>query len=583
MSARRRQPEPAPVKPDYGMRRRVLLGFLSLGLVALVSSAVYRQVVRTEYLQDEGEKRYLRVREIPVSRGVIRDRNGLPLALSAPVKGVSADPRRFPMREDVLTPLAKLLRTEPRVLRQMLASHSEKHFVYLKRGVLPEVAERAAALVNQHGKNIVDLLPEYRRYYPGGEVTVQVLGLTNTDEKGLSGIEKLYDPLLTGIPGRRLVLQDLHGRVVDEVERVRAPQPGQPLALTLDRRLQFLAYRELKRAVREHKAKSGAAVILDADTAEVLALVNQPSFNPNDRATYSQDAEVNRALNRVFEPGSTIKPFLVAAAMETGLVTPETVVDTSPGYIRVGGTQVSDHRNYRKLTVTGILTKSSNVGIVRITRQLEREYIWRYYQKVGVGELTGIHSLGERTGTLRDFGTWYQADHDSHGFGYGLSVTALQLARMYTVLASDGMLREVSLVRREAPAAGRQVMRADTARAMRRMLETVISPEGTARKAAVEGYRVAGKTGTSKVADTVNGGYLDKSYRSLFAGMIPASDPRLVMVVVIDRPGNGEYYGGAVAAPVFARVMEGAMRILNVAPDAEPLPQARLARLGAVR
>ncbi len=500
---------------------------------------------------------------------------------------VGTDPRRFPLRKDVVDPLAKLLRMRPQVLQQLLASRSEKHFVYLKRGVLPEVAERAAVLANKHGKDILELRPEYRRYYPGGEVTVQILGLTNTDEKGVSGIEKLYDPQLTGIPGKRLVLQDLRGRVVDEVESVRLPQPGKPLVLSLDRRLQFLAYRELKRAVAENKAKTGSAVILDAASAEVLAMVNQPSFNPNDRSTYSLQAEVNRALNRVFEPGSTIKPFLVAAAVEAGLVTPDTVVDTSPGTIKVGGNLVRDHRNYGKLDVTGILTKSSNVGVVRLTRQLEREYIWRYYGAMGVGELTGVHSLGERSGTLRDYSTWYQADHDSHGFGYGLSVTALQLARAYSVLAADGMLREVSLLHGGQVSEGRRVMQADTARAVRKMLETVVTPEGTARRAAVEGYRVAGKTGTSKVADTVNGGYLDKTYRALFAGIIPASEPRLVMVVVIDEPNAGEFYGGAVAAPVFARVMEGAMRILNVPPDGLPEPRAqrnaRLAGLEAVQ
>ncbi len=565
------------------MRRRVLLGFMTLGLMALVGSAVYRQAVHTGYLQDEGEKRYLRTREIPVSRGDIRDRHGLPLALSAPVYAVGTDPRRFPLREELLQPLAELLRMQPQLLRRTLASHSDKHFVYLKRGVLPELAEQAAALANKYEKGLLELRPEYRRFYPGGEVTVQILGLTDSDEKGVSGLEKLYNEQLTGIPGKRLVLQDLHGRVVDEVERVRPPQPGTALGLTLDRRLQFLAYRELKRAVAEHKAKTGAAVILDARSAEVLAMVNQPSFNPNDRTTYTEDAGINRALNKVFEPGSTIKPFLIAAALEKGIVTPETVVDTSPGYIKVGGNPVRDHRNYRQLDITGILTKSSNVGVVKLTRQLESEYIWRYYSSMGVGELTGIRSLGERTGTLRDYSTWYPADHDSHGFGYGLSLTTLQLARAYTVLASDGLLREVSLLHRNQPAEARRVMRADTARTVRRMLETVITPEGTARRAAVEGYRVAGKTGTSKVADTVRGGYREDSYHSLFAGMIPASDPRLVMVVVIDEPGSGEYYGGAVAAPVFARVMEGAMRILNVAPDAlPPAPQARLAGLEAV-
>ena len=576
VNARKRRPEPEPVAVDYRMRRRVLLGFLALGLVLVVISALYRQVVRTEYLQDEGEKRYLRVREIPVSRGEIRDRNGLPLAMSAPMFAVGADPRRFPLRPELLVPVAEHLGMGSQQLRGILSSRSEKHFVYLKRAVLPEQAQRAAEAANAFGKGLLELRPEYRRFYPGGEVTAQILGLTDSEEHGLSGLEKLYDERLTGTPGKRLVLQDLHGRVVDEVERVQAPQPGAPLVLTLDRRLQFLAYRELKRAVREHKAKTGAAVILDAQSAEVLAMVNQPSFNPNDRATYTEAGGVNRSLNKVFEPGSTIKPFLVAAALEAGVITPETVIDTSPGYIKVGISTVRDHRNYGEMDITGILTKSSNVGVIRITRELESEYLWRFYSAIGAGELSGIHALGERSGTLRDYRTWYPADKDGHGYGYALTMTALQLARAYTVLAADGVLREVSLVRREESGEARRVISAKTAAQVRLMLESVISPEGTARRAAVDGYRVAGKTGTSRVADHKNGGYLDDSYRSLFAGMIPAVDPKLVMVVVIEEPGGDEFYGGAVAGPVFARVMEDAMRILNVPPDYLPTPETRL-------
>ncbi len=569
--------------PDYRMRRRVLMAGLACGLLALLVSAVNRQILSTEELQHKGKALYLRAKSIPVRRGVIRDRHGEPLALSAPVYSVKVDPRQLPPNAEVVRPLAKVLGMSAGALAKHLESYGNRTYVYLKRGVSKETADQLQALGKKYHVDSLNMDQESRRYYPGGEVTAHIIGLTNTDESGIEGMELAFNGWLSGTPGKRRVVLDARQRVVEEVEGILEPRPGESLTLSLDRRLQFLAYQELKRAVLTHKAKGGSAVILDPGTGEVLAMVNQPSYNPHDRSQIRKDKSLlrNRAVFNVFEPGSTMKPFVVAAALEQGLVRPDTPVETAPGYLPVGRNKVSDHRNYGTLDVAGVLTKSSNVGIAKLSWKMQPQVMWRFFQSLGIGEKSNSGFPGERSGVLHHHATWSPFVQATNAFGYGLSVTTLQLAKAYAVLADDGLSRPVSLLKQDRIPDGRRVMSAQTAQAVREMLETVVSEEGTARSASVEGYRVAGKTGTVKVA--IRGGYAEKRYRALFAGMLPATDPRLVMVVLIDEPNAGKFYGGQVAAPVFSRVMSRAMRLLNVPPDAIPSRDVRLADLGSVQ
>lgn len=570
-----------PVIPDYRMRRRVLLACMSLGALAVLWSAAGRQILETDYLQHEGKKRYLRSLEIPVHRGEILDRHGEPLAQSTPVVTLWADPRRLAPNSPALAPIGRALGLKPDALRRRLAQYSNKGFVYLKRGVKPEVAQRVAELLKQHKADGVGFEREYRRYYPSGEVAAHVVGLANIDDKGQEGLELAYDEWLTGTPGLRRVIQDGRGRVVEEVEGLRSPRPGKSVTLSIDRRLQFLAYRELKRAVETHRAKGAAAVVLDPHTGEILAMVSQPSYNPNDRKSIRSGRLRNRAATDVFEPGSTMKPLAVAAVLEAGKAGPGTPVDTTPGYWRVGRNLVKDHHNYGLLDVTSVLTKSSNVGVSKLALELEPEALWRSYQALGFGELSASQFPGEVAGQLPYFDGWSRFEQATHSFGYGLSVTTLQLAQAYGALAADGIRRPLSLLKLDEPAEQQRVMSPATARAVRRMMETVVSDLGTARRARVEGYRVAGKTGTVKKAEA--GGYSKDKYQSVFVGLVPASKPRLVMAIMVDEPRGKDYYGGLVAAPVFSRVMTDAMRLLNVVPDADMDSTVRLAQAGAVR
>jgi len=574
-----KQPSKAkgPTGPDFHMRRRVLLVMLVIGLAAVLGRAFHRQILETDFLQDQGERRYLRVLEIPAHRGEIRDRNGESLAVSAPVVSIWADPRKLPSDAAALVPLAKLLETKPDTLRQRLAKHSNKGFIYLKRGVSPEVGEQALKLMDEYEVEArgLGLEPGYRRYYPSGEVSAHLVGLTDIDDQGLAGMEVVYDDWLSATPGARRVIQDGRGRVVEEVEGIRSPQAGKDITLSLDRHLQFLAYRELKGAVHEHNAKGGSAVVLDARSGEVLAMVNQPAHNPNDRENMRASLLRNRAVTDIFEPGSTMKPLAVAAVLEAGKATPDTVIDTNPGRWKIGRNRVRDHKNYKLLDVTGVITKSSNVGVSKLALELEPQELWSAYAALGIGEPTDSRFPGEVAGQLPHFSGWGQFEQATHSFGYGLSVTVLQLAQAYAVLADDGLRRPISLIKVDTPPAGTRVFSPETARALRLMMETVVSEKGTARRAAVEGYRVAGKTGTVKKSEA--GGYSKNRYQSVFVGMAPATRPRLVMAVMVDEPRNGDYYGGLVAAPVFSKVMSGALRMLNVPPDGELTDATRVA------
>ena len=566
-----------PMQPDFNLRRRALLAGFGLAVLVLTGAVFYRQVLETDYLTAEGERRFVREREIPARRGMVLDRNGEPLAVSTPMKTVWADPRLLSKHPEAIAPLAKILGVDAKQLAQKVETNSKKGFIYLKRRVEPKVAGDVQVLAEQIKELGVALDTEYRRYYPGGEVFGHIIGFTDIEDRGQEGLERAFEESLAARPGMRRVLQDGQGKVVEEIEQIHAPNNGKDLTLSLDQGLQFIAYRELMRAVQLHRAAAGTAVVLDVTTGEVLAMVNQPAFNPNDLQGGQGDNRRNRALTDVMEPGSTAKPLVVAAALDLGKVTPDTSFNTSGGRLAIGGKTVKDVHAYGTLTTTGIITKSSNVGVVKIAMMMERETLWSLYDRLGFGKPTGVQFPGESGGRLRHYKRWSTFEHATQAFGYGFNVTALQLAQGYAVIAADGVKRQVSLLKREKSPAEERVLKATTARQVRAMMETVVSDKGTAKLAAIEGYRVAGKTGTAKKSSGRRG-YTAGRYQSVFAGMVPVSNPRLVMVVMIDEPRGKAYYGGLVAAPVFSKVMTEAVRIFNVPPD-DPPPALKLAGL----
>jgi len=530
--------------------------------VALIARAVNLQVMETDFLQGQGEARYLREVTIPSTRGVINDRNGEPLAVSTPVDSVWVRPGRVLENPENIQPLAALINADPDEIERKLTQRSRKEFVWLKRRLNPDVADKIREL-NIPG---VNLQKEYRRFYPAGEVTSHVIGFTNIDDVGQEGLELAYDSWLAGTPGLKRVIRDRKGQTVEEVELIKESDPGKDLNLTIDKRLQYLAYRELKSAVLKHGARSGSVVVLDVDSGEVLAMVNQPSYNPN-VAGNDADGVRNRAVTDVIEPGSVMKPIAVTSVLENGLATSNTEVETSPGYIVISGHTIRDHNNYGLLDVTGVLTKSSNVGITKLALQLKPEQMWDTYRRYGFGEATGTGFPGESAGVLRNHGRWRRLEQATISYGYGISATPLQLAQAYAAIANGGKLRQPAFLQgsNNPPISA---IDPGIAHAVARMLETVPTIEGTGKKARVANYRIAGKTGTSHKASA--SGYDAGRYVSSFAGFGPASNPRLVCVVVINDPTGEEYYGGLVAAPLFSEVMTGAMRILNIPPDDYP-------------
>lgn len=548
----------------YNRRRWLLLGLFLLGMGSLMWRAVELQVFNKAFLQEHGDARALRVVEIPAHRGMITDRNGEPLAVSTPVNSIWATPRKVLDAGHDLAPLAQYLGMHEQRLAGILADRIGRDFVYIKRHIDPVLA-----------KNIMQLdIPgiameqEFKRYYPAGEVTAHILGFTNIDDNGLEGIELAYNDWLQGTAGSKRVLKDRLGRVVEDVESIHIAQPGRDLALSIDRRIQYLAYRELKAAVNQYRARGATLVMLDARNGEVMAMVSQPSYNPNNRNDLKSEFYRNRAITDVFEPGSTIKPFTVAAALQSGLYTPETPIDTRPGYIRVGNHTIRDIHNYGLLDVSSVIMKSSNVGVSRIALSLEPSVLWETLSSFGFGLSTASGFPGEANGHLGPANGWSEVEQATIAFGYGMSTTALQLASAYQVLAADGMQHPVSFIRTDKQTDGRQVMVATVARQVRQMLANAVSAAGTGKLAAVEGFRVAGKTGT--VHKAISGGYSEDRYLSLFAGMVPVDEPRLVMVVMLDEPQGQQYFGGQIAAPVFSRIMTGALRLLDVTPDDLP-------------
>ncbi len=558
---------PAMVSP---VRARLVQAALCGGLCLLAARAAYLQVVSADYLQTQGQARYSRIVKDNSHRGMILDRNGAPLAVSTPVDSVWAHPATLLEARGQLAALARLLETTPSDLANLLARNREREFVYLKRHVTPDMAERVSALQVPG----VALLREYRRYYPSGAVAGHVVGFTNIDDQGQEGLELAYDGWLRATPGTKRVLKDLQGNAVEVVESLRLPVPGRDLVTSLDRRIQYLAYRELKAAVEANGARAGAAVVLDATTGEVLALVNEPDFNPNNRAHLRGDVFRNRAVTDLYEPGSTLKPFTIAAALESGKFSSDTLIDTRPGLFQVGGKTIRDQHNYGVITVARVIEKSSNVGASKIALELGRERLWNMLRRVGFAAPTGSGLPGETAGMLRPPSTWVPVEQATVSYGYGVSVTVLQLARAYAVLANGGELLPVTLRRQDEPPAAVRVMAEAVAHAMRRMLELAVGVDGTGAAARVPDYRVGGKTGT--VHKLTPAGYASDEYVSWFAGFAPVAHPRLVMVVAIDTPRHGRYFGGDVAAPVFSKVMSGALRLLDIAPDAPRPATTRL-------
>ena len=553
----------APTFPPW--RSRLLVTLVAVAFGALAGRAVYLQGWSRDFLQAKGELRYSRTLEIPAHRGRIFDRNGEALAVSTPVKAIWAIPEDAAVAGRDLERLAAALELPREELRRKLAD-SGRDFVYLKRQLPPETAERVAALrlpgIHQSR--------EYRRYYPAGETVAHVLGFTDVDDVGREGIELAYQDHIAGRPGSRRVIKDRLGQVVEDLESIREARDGRDLVLALDSRIQNLAYAELKRAVAGHRAKGGGIVVLDVGTGEVLALANLPSYNPNNRTRLSTASLRNRAVTDAFEPGSTLKPFTIALALETGQVASSTRITVAPGSLTIGPATIRDAHPEKALTVEQVIQKSSNVGAAKIALALAPATMWAMFDDIGFGAAPRLGFPGEAIGKVRPYKTWRPVEQATMSYGHGISVSLVQLARAYTVFARDGDLVPLSLLKVDTPPPARRVISSRTAESVRHMLELAAQPGGTGPRARIMGYRVAGKTGTAHKQE--NGAYLPDRYHSSFVGFAPASQPRLVIAVMLDEPSAGQYYGGAVAAPVFARVMAGSLRILGVAPDAPLTP-----------
>ena len=546
------------------LRKRyfLMVGFWALLGLGLLARAVDLHVVQHEFLSRQGDMRNLRVEPLAAHRGVISDRHGRPLAVSTPVTTLWANPREALESRESWARLNGNKVLDSKALAQRVLPNSQREFIYLSRHLAPE---QAREVLDQRVPGIY-ALTEYRRYYPAAEVTSHIVGFTNIDDIGQEGIELSFEESLRGEPGRKRVVRDLLGRVIQDIEIIDEARPGQDVQLSIDLRLQYLAYRELMSAVNRHKASGGSVVVLDAATGEILAMVNQPGYNPNNRTGLSPAAMRNRAVTDLFEPGSTLKTITMAAALESGMVNPHTMIDTRPGTIRVSGKTIRDHRNYGVLDISAAFGKSSNVMTTKLALKMQPQQLQNMLDRFGFGRATGIAFPGESDGVLPLRAHWRDIEQATLSYGYGISVTALQLAQAYAAVANDGIRLPVSLTRVSEAPQGERVISAATANTLVDMLGVVVTDNGTARQARVSGYQVGGKTGT--VHKIVNGAYADDNYLSLFAGVAPLDNPRYVAVVVIDDPVGTAYYGGEVAAPVFSRVMEGVLRTLNVTPDA---------------
>jgi len=563
---------------QYRLRLRVVLGLMLVICIGLIARAVDLQLLDDGFLEQQGDARYTRIAKLSANRGGIYDRNGETLAASVPVDTVWANPREVMRASDRIPRLAEALNRDRRWLTQLLSSNLDRDFLYLVRHMRPSDAAQVAALKVPG----VYLLREYQRFYPAGEVTGHLLGFTKKyEDAGQEGLELAYDGWLGAQRGLKRVIQDRLGRTVEDVESIRPAEPGNDLIASIDLRIQYLAYRELKAAVLEHHAKAGSVVVLDIETGEVLAMVNQPAYNPNDREQVAPARYRNRAVTDIFEPGSSIKPFVAAAALASGRYHADTIIDTAPGVLHVGLKPIADRHNLGAVSLTTVIAKSSNVGMSKMALTLSPQSMWNALHAFGFGEVSGSGFPGESAGLLSDYGNWRKVEQASVSYGYFLSVTPLQLAHAYATLGAGGISRPVTMRHAEQPVVGERVLDPGIARELLAMMERVVSQDGTGNRAALAGYRVAGKTGTAqKVTGSGYGTEATRKYVATFGGVVPASRPRFAAIVVIDEPGGQAYYGGDVAAPVFANVMAGALRLMGVPPDAlDRIPAATLVQV----
>ena len=547
---------------SFKWRSYVLVALLVCGALALVYRAVNLQLVDHGFLAKEGDARFSRVALIAAHRGTITDRYGEPLAVSTPVDSIWVNPKELALATDQIPHLASALKLDRQDLARRITSNLDREFLYVARGRQPFEAEQVKAL----GIPGVYISREYRRYYPAGEVAGHILGFTNVDDAGQEGLELAFDHWLAGEDGAKRVIQDRYGNIVQDVESIRPARPGRDLVLSIDLRIQYLAYRELKAAIRDQRARAGSIVVIDVATGEVLAMVNQPTYNPNDRDQYVANTYRNRAATDIFEPGSSIKPFVVAAGIASGKYDDHSVIDTSPGFFKVGAKIEEDDRNLGAVDIATILAKSSNVGMAKLALSLAPEQIWSTLNRLGFGQVTTSGYPGESAGLFTNYSQWRPITIATISHGYNISVTPLQLAHAYATLGGFGVSRPISFLRVDAAPAGQRVLDEHVCRELVGMLESVVVQEGaTGWRAAIPGYRVSGKTGTAWEATA--GGYNTDHFMAIFGGVAPATNPRLAAVVVIDDPTAGAHQGGQVSAPVYSAVVGGALRLLAVAPD----------------
>jgi cell division protein FtsI (penicillin-binding protein 3) len=555
---------PRAERQNFRWRANFVFALLVCGALGLVWRAVELQLKDHEFLAGQGDARFSRVATITATRGTITDRYGEPLAVSTPVDSVWANPKELALASDQLPRLAKALKRDKTELARRVTSNLDREFLYLARHMQPSEAQK----IRQLEIPGVYLMREYRRYYPAGEVAGHVIGFTSVDDEGQEGLELAFDHWLAGEDGAKRVIQDRYGRIVQNVEEIRAMRPGRNLVLSIDLRIQYLAYRELKATIRDQRAKAGSVIVLDVATGEVLAMVNQPAYNPNDRDQMKVATYRNRAATDILEPGSTIKPFFIAAGIASGKYRADSVIDTSPGYMKVGSKIFEEeHGSLGRINFATILAKSSNIGMGMLALSLEPEQMWSTLSRFGFGQVTTSGYPGESAGLLSHYSHWRPIGIVTMSHGYGLSVTPLQLAHAYATLGAYGTARPISFLRVDSPPPGTQALDATVSRQVVGLLESVVVAEGgTGKLAAIPGYRVSGKTGTAWKAAA--GGYSTDKYMSVFAGVAPATHPRLAAVVIIDEPGAGKFYGGDIAAPVFSSVVGGSLRLLAVPPDA---------------
>lgn len=547
-------------------RSKFIVAALAVAFAGLAGRAAYVQVFGNDFFQRQGEVRFARTLELPANRGRVLDRNGLILASSVVAQSIWAIPEDVDRAEPKLRQLAKLLEMPLADLRKRLLV-DDKTFVWVKRQVDEPVAKEIAAL----GIKGIYQRREYKREYPEGEAAAHVVGFTNVEDRGQEGVELAFNQQLSGKAGSRRVIKDRLGRVVEDVRDVIPPVDGPDLQLSIDSKVQYFAYQKLKEAVLTHKARAGSVVVLDTQTGEVLALANYPSFNPNRRANLSGEQLRNRALTDSFEPGSTMKPFITSLALDKGLVTPDTLINTAPGRITIGGSTISDSHPNDVLTVAQIIQKSSNVGTVKLAMQMSPREMWETYAQAGFGQKPQLPFPGIVTGRLRPYKTWRPIEQATMSYGYGLSASLFQLAQAYTIFARNGELIPVTLQKTDQPTGGVRVFSEKNAVAVRAMLQMAAGPGGTGARAQTMGYSVGGKSGTARKQE--GKGYADKKYRSFFVGLAPVESPRIVVAVMVDEPTNGQYFGGAVAAPVFSETVQQTLRILGVQPDITVKPQ----------